>query len=151
MEVYSKRRFIRVDIVQQARLDFEDTSYDPCQIKDLSLTGMFVSGSFNQQPGDICTIRYSQTGSSSHFYFKATAKIVRAADDGIAIDFKSMPLDSYMLLQTTLLYEALDPLEIGLELPEDCPFEITIDISREPENDDSSEPPFLKKEAPGPD
>ncbi len=137
MNVYTKRKFIRVEIVQQARLDFQDNSYDPCRINDLSLTGMFVLGNIKQQTGDECIIRYSQTCTSSHFYFKAKAKIVRIASDGIAIEFVSMPLDSYMLLQTTLLYESVDPLEIGLQLPEDCPFEITINISREPEDSGS--------------
>jgi hypothetical protein len=40
----------------------------------LSLTGMFVVGDFHRQPGDGCTIRHSQTCSSSHFYFKARGK-----------------------------------------------------------------------------
>ena len=38
----AQRRFIRVEIIQLARLDFQDTSYDTCQIKDINLTGMFV-------------------------------------------------------------------------------------------------------------
>lgn len=40
-----------------------------------------------------------------------------------------MPLDSYMLLQTILRYEAVDPLEIGLQIPDDCPFEITVELA----------------------
>lgn len=131
METYTKRRFIRIDVIQQARLDFNGTEYDLCRIRNLSLTGMYIAGDFNQKVGDVCIIRYSQTSTSSHFYFKAKAKIVRIAEDGVAIEFVSMPLDSYMLLQTTLLYEAVDPLAIGLELPDDCPFEITIEVSRE--------------------
>ena len=135
-----QRRFIRVEMVQQARLDFQDTSYDPCRIKDINLTGMFVFGTFNQQVGDECVVRYSQTCTSSHFYFKARARVVRAMGGGVALEFKSMPLDSYMLLQTTLLYEAVNPVAIGLDLPEECPFEITTDISREPKENRTPEP-----------
>jgi len=131
MTGYSKRKYIRIEIIQQARLDFGEVSYDPCRIKDLSLTGMFVLGGFGQKAGDECTIRYSQTCSSSHFYFKARARVVRITDEGLAIEFVSMPLDSYMLLQTTLIYEAVDPIAIGLQLPDDCPFEITFDLTRE--------------------
>lgn len=131
MKVYTERKFIRVEIIQQARLDFENISYDPCRIKDLSLTGMFICGDFQQQVDDECIIRYCQTCTSSYFYFKARARVVRTTAEGLAIEFVSMPLDSYMLLQTTLLYEAVDPLEIGLQLPEDCPFEITIEASKE--------------------
>lgn len=130
MNIYTKRRFIRIDVIQQARLDFENAEYKSCQIKNLSLTGMYVTGEFQQQVDDECIIRYSQTCSSSHFYFKAKARVVRADDKGVAVEFISMPLDSYMLLQTTLLYESVDPLEIGLQLPDDCPFEITIEVSK---------------------
>lgn len=130
------RKFTRIEMVQQARLDFEGISYDPCRIKDISLTGMFVYCAIDQSAGAECTVRYSQTCLNSHFYFKAKAQVVRKTDEGVAIEFTSMPMDSYMLLQTTLLYEAIDPLEIGLELPESCPFEITIDISREPNQND---------------
>lgn len=142
VEQDSHRKFTRIEMVQQTRLDFQDASYDPCRIKDLSLTGMFVLGAIEQQAGDECTIRYSQTCSSSHFYFKAKARIVRASSDGVAIEFVSMPLDSYMLLQTTLLYESVDPLEIGMELPEDCPFELTIDISRETKKNNLTDIPL---------
>ena len=148
MELYTKRKFIRVDLIQQARLDFGGISYEPCRIKDISLTGMFIFGTFNQKEGDECIVRYSQTCTASHFYFKAKAKLVRVADDGIAIEFKSMPFDSYMLLQTTLLYEAVNPLEIGLQLPENCPFEITIAVSKDPKEEDSQKPllPIISRE-----
>ena len=136
-----QRRFIRVEIIQEARLAFDDVRYDSCRIKDINLTGIFVFGTFNQQTGDECIIRYSQTCSASHFYFKAKARVVRAMNDGVALEFISMPLDSYMLLQTTLLYEAVNPLAIGLELPTDCPFEITDDMSRESEENSSPKPP----------
>jgi hypothetical protein len=36
-----------------------------------------------------------------------------------------MSFDSYMFLQVTLLYEAEEPLSIGFELPDNCPFEIS--------------------------
>ena len=141
MKTYTRRKFIRVALKQEARLDFDNIRYAPCRIKDLSLTGMFVMGPFSQKVGDECTIRFSQIGEASRFYFKASAKVVRTTDEGLAIEFISMPLDSYMLLQTTLLYEAVDPLEIGLQIPENCPFEITIDVSRE-ENEKNSTKPF---------
>jgi hypothetical protein len=142
MEIYTKRKYLRVDITQQAMLDFGGTVYDPCRIKNISLTGMYIYGAFRQERGDECTIRYSQTCTASHFYFRARARVVRVARDGLAIEFVSMPFDSYMLLQTTLLYESVDPLEISLQLPENCPFEITIEVSRDEHRDDSTRPPL---------
>jgi len=138
MNIYTKRQFIRVEISQQAILEFADKKYNPCRLKDLSLTGMVLFGKFQQQAGDECIVRFSQKSTSSCFYFKACARVVRTTEDGLAIEFVSMPLDSYMLLQTTLLYTAVDPLEIGLQLPENCPFEITIEVSKEPLTNNSS-------------
>lgn len=123
-----QRRFSRVKMVQQVRLGFQHTSYGPCRIKDVNLTGMFVFGKFYQRAGDECIVEYSQTRSASHFYFKARAVIVRTIRAGVALEFISMPMDSYVLLQSTLLFEAVDPLTLVQELPADCPFEITNDI-----------------------
>ena len=134
-------------MTQQASLEFDGVRYDSCCIKDLSLSGMFVFGDFNQKTGDECIIRYSQESTASHFQFKAKAKVTRIANDGLAIEYVSMPFDSYMLLQTTLLYEAVDPMDICLEIPENCPFEITIESSRETDEDSLSNPslPIMKK------
>jgi len=124
------RQFTRINFTRKVRLEFNSTDYDFCQIKDLSLTGMFVFGSFEQKVGDTCIVNLCQTGPSTKLALHATATVVWTNDYGLAIQFKSMAYDSYMFLQTTLLYEAEDPIFIGLELPTDCPFEI-IDIASE--------------------
>lgn len=128
----SKRRYVRVKMIQKARLEFPEARYGSCRIKDLNLTGIFVFGRFRQQPGDTCIVGYSRSSPTASLTFTARAEIVRARKDGIALEFKAMPLDSYILLQSTLLYEAVDPLVIMHELPADCPFELTDDIALEP-------------------
>jgi hypothetical protein len=95
------------------------------------LTGMFVCGSFYQQIGDECTVRYTRIYNTSGFSFQFKASVVRTATDGIALKFLSMPADNYMQLQTSLLYDAVDPLAVGLELPDDCPFDITREMSND--------------------
>lgn len=130
MEARMQRKFIRVKSNQQVRLDFGGVQYHPCRIKDMSLTGMFIFGTFDQNAGDECIIRYSETYSSSHFYFEARGCVARTTDDGLAVEFMSMHLDSYVLLQTILIYESDDPFMVGLELPEDCPYEIILPESK---------------------
>ena len=61
---------------------------------------------------------------------QALAKVVRVTDEGLAIEFTKMTFDSYMYLEVVLLYEAQQPLFIGLELPDDSPFQI---IDEKPE------------------
>lgn len=120
-----KRKFTRIHFDRQMDLDFSGNIFNNCQIKDLSLTGMFVLKSFEQDIGKHCLVNIAQLGTSSILYLQALAKVVRKCDEGIAIEFVSMQFDSYMFLQVTLLYEAEEPLAVGLELPENCPFEIT--------------------------
>jgi hypothetical protein len=133
MSDYSKRRFSRIEFPQQADIKFRGKEYDECLIKDLNLTGMLIHGNFKQKAGDKCIVKYSRSSSTSHLYFKAAARVVRANSAGIGIVFTSMPLYSYMLLETTLLYESTDPLDVGHQLPDHFPFEIIDKLSENPD------------------
>ena len=120
----NKRIFTRIKFERQVHLDFQDTSFKSCQIKDLNLTGMFVFGTFSQKVNTTCSLTLDQKGESSDLTLIASAKIVRKTDEGIAIQFIAMTFESYMFLQATLLYEAGDPISIGLEFPDNCPFKL---------------------------
>ena len=120
-----KRKFSRIHFDRHVKLDFSVGSFDDCRIKDLSLTGMFAIGIFKQNVGENCIVNLFQKGISSNLNLQASAKVARRNDEGIAIEFTSMSFDSYMFLQVTLLYEAEEPLSLGLELPDNCPFEIS--------------------------
>lgn len=125
-EVPENRKFSRIKFDRQVSLEFLNDRHDNCQINDISLTGLFVNGFFQQQVGENCIITLVQKGVSTTLSLAALAKVVRKSDEGIAIKFSAMSFDSYMYLQTSLLYEANEPIVIGLELPDDCPFK-TID------------------------
>lgn len=118
------RQYSRVNFHRKVNIDFHGSNYNEAQIRDLSLTGMFIFGVFQQKVGDYCLLNLVQTGATSDLSIHASAKVVRKDDEGIAIVFCAMSFDSYMFLQMSLLYEAEEPLVIGLELPEHCPFEI---------------------------
>ena len=124
MNELKRRRFLRVKCHKMAQLDFADKSYGPNRVKDINLTGMFIAGNYKQKVGDKCTVRFIQEFDGSSSCFKARAKVVRLSRLGLAIEFLSMYRDSYILLQTTLLYEAEDPCIVGFELPENCPFKV---------------------------
>ncbi len=119
-----KRKFDRINFHRHVELDFQAKNYLDCEIENLSLTGMFVLGRFDQHVDEHCLVKLSQKGVSSHIKLLALTHVVRKNDEGMALEFTSMSFDSYMFLQVTLLYEADEPLAIGLELPEECPFVI---------------------------
>ena len=124
IEPDTNRKCTRIHFDRLVSLEFTSDSYNYCQIKDLSLTGMFVMGAFQKQVGEYCLIDLVQKGNSTDLSLRASAKVIRKNDEGIAIEFTSMKLDSYMLLQVTLLSAVEDPLPLIIELPEECPFEI---------------------------
>lgn len=124
MSKTQKRRFSRINFSREAVLDFQGKTYCPCRIKDLSLSGMYVFSRFAESEGTGCRVVLRQVGPGSNLTIKAAARVVREDKDGMAIAFTSMAFDSYISLQVILLYEADDPFFIGLEYPDNCPFEI---------------------------
>ena len=127
MENPNGRLFTRVVFKRTVQLEFGDRVYEECTINDLSLGGMFVVGSFDQKIDDTCTIRLLQEGSGSVVDLEVTGKIIRVDDKGVALKFLSMTFDSYMFLQTTLLYEAEDPAVLGNEFLREFFFDIEDD------------------------
>ena len=114
MDESNRRQFIRVDVHRDAHLYFGARNYRH-SINNLSLGGMFVTGSSKQKPGDLCRIRFSSSGIQENEDFDAAASVVRVSEDGMALHFTSMGLDSFLRLQTMLLYETGDSLVLGEE------------------------------------
>ncbi len=125
MSKQGKRKYDRIYLDCPVKIEFHSKRYDHCQIKNLSLTGMFVKGTFRQKVDEYCLVTFFQRGITSKSIFLALANVVRATFEGVAIEFTSMSFESYMILQTTLPYAADEPINIGLELPEQYPFEIS--------------------------
>lgn len=121
----TRRKYIRIHFNRHVNLEFISDSYDRCLIKNLSLSGMFIIGNFQQQVGTYCLVNLIQKGISTDLSLRASAKVVRKDDEGVAIEFTSMPFESYLILQITLLSENENNLIIEKLLPDDCPFEVT--------------------------
>jgi len=124
VEPDKRRKFTRIHFDRLVNFVFTDNSYDHCRIQNLSISGMFAIGTFQQQIGENCHIDLVQKGISTNLTLRTSAKVVWTNDEGIAIEFTSMTFDSYMFLQVALLSEVEDPLPLVIELPEKCPFEI---------------------------
>ncbi|HER63021.1 MAG TPA: PilZ domain-containing protein [Desulfobacteraceae bacterium] len=125
IEPDAERKFDRIHFDRLVSLEFVNNSYDHCPVENLSLSGMFVTGDFSLQVNEICLINLVQTGMSTDMALQASARVVRKDDRGIAVEFTSMPYDSYLFLQATLLCESGEKLTGLHESPENYPFEIT--------------------------
>lgn len=112
------RRFIRVNFNYNVELNFSGRIYAAQNICNLSLGGFCVRGSFAQQVGEVCTIELRESAGLP-VRFQAQGKVVWIGGDSMAVEFTAMDHDSFLGLQTALLYQAEDPLLLGAEFGRD--------------------------------
>jgi len=122
---HNRRKFHRINFAGQVNLEFGDEQYECCQIKNLSLTGMYVSGNFKQKQAENCHISFVRDGNTERKYLQASGKVVWGNEGGVGVQFTSMKLDHYQSLKTLLINNAEQPVIILSQLPNKCPFEIS--------------------------
>ncbi len=127
MNTKKARKYTRVDFQRDVHLSFEEKKYVHHTVSDLSLGGMYVKGKFEQQKGDICTVELSDPDKDFGIELRARCIVVRVRDNGIALEFISMGHESFLFLQTTLLYQADDPMLLGTEFVKAVSFEVESD------------------------
>jgi len=120
----NRREFHRINYYKQVSLIIVGNKYDNCQSKNLSLTGMFVTGDFPQQLAGNCLLSISQETKKEKTHLWTSGKVVWCNEEGIGLKFTSMILPNYMSLVSTLINNAKQPSIILKEFPKICPFEI---------------------------
>jgi hypothetical protein len=125
MDDRNQRKFSRVKIQRDVRLDFRSAQYHGV-LDNISLCGSFVTGAFKQSKGDICKIDLKE--SASEGAVRAIGSIVRVGDSGIAIEFIAMKMKSYNWLETELLTQAADPSILEDEIFQRSIFEFDDDL-----------------------
>ena len=117
-----RRRFTRIDILLDVYLDFGTRKYRHFA-NNLSLSGLYVKGFYEQKAGDACIIELKQASYGQNATtIRALASAVRVNQTGMALKFISMKIDSFLLLQTTFSSFAEDPALLGGESLEDISF-----------------------------
>lgn len=103
-----RRQFTRVDILLDVYLDFGNRKYRHFA-NNLSLSGLYVKGFYEQKAGDVCILDLKQTRSLHAEEIRAVCSAVRVNVTGMALKFISMKIDSFLLLQTVFSSFADDP------------------------------------------
>ncbi|MCI5221135.1 MAG: hypothetical protein D3924_00270 [Candidatus Electrothrix sp. AR4] len=127
MENKNRRRFTRIYFQWAVHLDFGLIEYKR-YVANVSLSGFYVDGSFDQSIGDLCIIQLKQSGLYTNVVIRAVGSISRSTDNGIALEFHSMKLDSFFFLQASLLCKAVNPSILGNEFLDNEIFNIDGDI-----------------------
>lgn len=115
-----QRRYTRINLEDKALLRFTTGKYE-CTVLDLSLAGMKVTLHLGLILDRFCPVNIELKSQHSDMNFKASARVIRADEGGLAIEFTSMPDECYASLQTYLLYNAEDPFAISTEFPDGSP------------------------------
>ena len=91
---------------------------------------MYIAGTFLQQvhEGQACNIDLVSDGLTPDYHLHALARVVRKDEQGVALEFTSMPYESYMMLQAALLNETCLASNKKI-LGETCPFELAEDVT----------------------
>lgn len=108
LEKRNQRKFSRVTTQWPVRLYFRSSQYQGI-LDNLSLSGSFINGAFKQSKGDICKIDFKKSTLDTKVAACAISTIVRADDNGVALEFIGMRTESYNWLETELLTQATDP------------------------------------------
>ena len=110
-----KRKNTRVTFQTSADLKFIDTSYSKCETENLSVKGVSVLGITGHQVGEKCELNLALSGSTSELRLEMKGEIVRVEENGVALHFTEIDLDSFYHLKNIVYYNSEDPDTIQAE------------------------------------
>lgn len=121
MDTRERRRYSRVAVHRGGWISGQDEKQRFDQIRNLSMGGACLKGKNKFRPGDSCSLELHEDGRHSTRIIKLCGRVIRSSSDNLALKFVHMDLESYMFLQTMVLYNAEDPLGIVSEFQDDFP------------------------------
>lgn len=124
------RQHQRIELFRMAGITFLGHPRQIYQTRNISLTGISLTTQLDLPAGTPCSITLAERWSDQVFVMNFTGKVVRPTQDGLAIQFTEMALKPYSLLQTVLLYGSNNPLSLGQEFSQQCPFKISENSAR---------------------
>ncbi len=111
-----QRRNMRSSISARAELRLHTGVLMEGNSRDISLTGIFIHTDRMLPVGNTCHLTVVLEGGASEFRIDTKGEVVRVDEDGIAVEFYEVALDSLQHLCKLLLYNADEPELIEEEL-----------------------------------
>jgi hypothetical protein len=110
-----KRNFTRVVFRTEALVTIEGRQIRG-EVENLSMNGMFLRTTEKVARDESLDIKICLSGASSELSIDLKGNVIRQDDDGIAIQFRGMDLDSFIHLKNTVAYNRGDENEIMEEV-----------------------------------
>lgn len=109
------RKFSRVNFNVEAVIKSGDRSF--CgEVKNLSMTGMFLETDEQMDDEEVVEITISLTGSMPEIVIGFSGKVARQVENGLAFVFDKIDLDSYMHLRNIVSYNIDDSEKVMEEI-----------------------------------
>lgn len=108
-----QRGVTRVIFTRSVRLFVRDALLGSYPARNLSLGGLFIEGSLDIPTGESCRLELHETGVHSSLILTFIGTVVRREPDGVGVKFTSMEADSFMFLQTMVLYFSDEPIGVA--------------------------------------
>jgi hypothetical protein len=114
-----KRRHERVIFTRSVKVFAQDILQGQFPARNLSLGGLFIEGDISIPVGENCRLELYETGRRSSLILNFCGTVLRREKDGVGVKFTSMEDDSFMFLQTMVLYSSDDPIGVAEHFLED--------------------------------
>ena len=108
-----KRKHPRVIFTRSVKVYAQGQLHGHFPARNLSLSGLFIEGA-NDLPIDTeCRLELHETGRKSSLIVTFFATVRRKDGQGVGVQFTNMEDDSFMFLQTMVLYSSDDPIGVA--------------------------------------
>lgn len=124
------RKYERIPIASVAKITFSNQAQQSYSVMNMSLTGLFIVCDSSFLFDENCIVTLRDEWVAQKYSLTMSAKVTRLAKDGAGLQFTAMSPDTFMMLQTALLYLTNDPLGCAEEFALQCP----VDIREQPDN-----------------
>ncbi len=108
-----RRKDVRVTFQARVKLVFGDKVFDDCETRNISVSGVFVSGVKGVAKGDRCAVEFRLIGRTSTLVMDMSGEVVRVDGDGVALQFFDVDRDSFCHLKNIVYFNYRNPSELG--------------------------------------
>lgn len=102
-----KRRFSRVDFCMEAVIMYRHQTIRG-EVKNISLDGMFIKTAEKIPQGEMVEMMVSLSGDTSCLTINLEGVVSRSLEDGIALQYRKVDLDSFIHLRNIVSYNIGD-------------------------------------------
>lgn len=109
MTIRERRDFTRISVEIEIKVVNEGTKVTSDRLRDISLGGAFIVSEDKPPAGSPLDLTLSVVGPSSFLRMEVQAEVIRVEDNGVAIEFTKIDVDSLIHLRHLIKIHSHDP------------------------------------------